>query len=139
MSSGTLLAFDFGTKSIGVAIGQRITGTARPLTALKAQEGVPDWTLIEKLLKEWQPEEVVVGLPLNMDGTEQPLTARARKFAGRLHGRFGIKVSLQDERLSTVEARSGLFARGGYRALNKGSIDSASAVIILESWFESHP
>lgn len=139
MSTGTLLAFDFGTKSIGVAIGQRITGTARPLAALKAQEGVPDWTQIEKLLKEWQPEEVVVGLPLNMDGTEQPLTARARKFANRLHGRFGTKVSLQDERLSTVEARSGLFAQGGYRALNKGSIDSASAVVILESWFESHP
>lgn len=74
--SGTLLAFDFGTKSIGVAIGQRITGTARPLTALKAQNGIPDWNLIERLLKEWQPDEVIVGLPLNMDGTEQPLTAR---------------------------------------------------------------
>lgn len=139
MSSGTLISFDFGTKSIGVAIGQRITGTARPLTALKAQDGTPDWNLIEKLLKEWQPEEVVVGLPLNMDGTEQPLTVRARKFANRLHGRFGVNVSLQDERLSTVEARAGLFEQGGYRALNKGSIDSASAVIILESWFESHP
>ena len=139
MSSGTLIAFDFGTKSIGVAIGQRITGTARPLTALKAQDGTPDWNLIEKLLKEWQPEEIVVGLPLNMDGTEQPLTARARKFANRLHGRFGVKVALQDERLSTVEARAGLFEQGGFRALNKGSIDSASAVVILESWFEYHP
>lgn len=139
MSSGTLLAFDFGTKSIGVAIGQRITSTARPLTALKAQDGTPDWNAVEKILKEWQPEEVVVGLPLNMDGTEQPLTARARKFANRLHGRFGVKVSLQDERLSTVEARAGLFEHGGFRALNKGSIDLASAVVILESWFEYHP
>jgi len=67
--SGTLLAFDFGTKSIGVAVGQRITGTARPLTALKANDGTPDWNLIERLLKEWQPDEAVVGLPLNMDGT----------------------------------------------------------------------
>lgn len=66
--SGTLLAFDFGTKSIGVAIGQRITGTARPLPAIKAQDGTPDWTLIERLLKEWQPDEIIVGLPLNMDG-----------------------------------------------------------------------
>ena len=74
--SGTLLAFDFGTKSIGVAVGQRITGTARPLTALKANDGTPDWNLIERLLKEWQPDDVIVGLPLNMDGTEQPLTAR---------------------------------------------------------------
>lgn len=136
--SGTLLAFDFGTKSIGVAIGQRITGTARPLTAIKANDGTPDWTQFEKLLKEWQPELVVVGLPLNMDGTDQPLTDRARKFANRLHGRFGVKVELQDERLSTVEARAGLFERGGFRALNKGSIDSASAVIILESYFENH-
>ena len=134
--SGTLLAFDFGTKSIGVAIGQRITGTARPLTAIKANDGTPDWTQFEKLLKEWQPELVVVGLPLNMDGTNQPLTDRARKFANRLHGRFGVKVELQDERLSTVEARAGLFERGGFRALNKGSVDSASAVVILESYFE---
>ncbi|MFP2516024.1 Holliday junction resolvase RuvX [Buttiauxella agrestis] len=139
MSSGTLLAFDFGTKSIGVAVGQRITGTARPLTAIKAQDGTPDWNVIEKILKEWQPDEVIVGLPLNMDGTEQPLTARARKFANRLHGRFGVKVALQDERLSTVEARAGLFEHGGFRALNKGSIDSASAVIILESWFDYNP
>ena len=81
---------------------------------------------------------MVVGLPLNMDGTEQPLTARARKFANRLHGRFGVRVELQDERLSTVEARAGLFERGGYRALNKGSVDSQSAAIILQDWFETH-
>ncbi len=135
MTDRTLMAFDFGTKSIGVAIGQEVTQTARALTALKAQEGVPDWQLIEKLLTEWQPDLIVVGLPLNMDGTEQPLTGKARKFANRLHGRFGKPVELQDERLSTVEARADLFERGGYRALNKGQVDAASAVIILESWF----
>ncbi|WP_197060501.1 Holliday junction resolvase RuvX [Erwinia sp. 9145] len=135
MSHQTLLAFDFGTKSIGVAIGQQLTGTARALNAIKAQDGIPDWSKVELLLKEWQPDAVVVGLPLNMDGTEQPLTARARKFANRLHGRFGIQVHLHDERLSTVEARADLFSRGGFRALNKGSVDSLSAVIILESWF----
>ncbi|WP_174705705.1 Holliday junction resolvase RuvX [Mixta gaviniae] len=139
MSSMTLLAFDFGTKSIGVAVGQQLTGTARPLAALKAQDGVPNWELIERLLKEWQPDRVIVGLPLNMDGTEQPLTARARKFANRLHGRFGVQVDLHDERLSTVEARADLFARGGFKALTKGSVDSLSAVIILESWFENLP
>lgn len=136
--SYTLLAFDFGTKSIGVAIGQQITGNARPLNALKARDGIPDWLLIERLLKEWQPDFVVVGLPLNMDGTEQPLTDRARKFSQRLHGRFGVRVELHDERLSTVEARAELFAHGGFRALSKGSVDSLSAVIILESWFETH-
>ncbi|AGB76802.1 RNAse H-fold protein YqgF [Enterobacteriaceae bacterium strain FGI 57] len=134
--SGTFLAFDFGTRSIGVAVGQQITGTARPLNALKAQNGTPDWTLIEKLLKEWQPALVIVGLPLNMDGSEQPLTARARNFANKIHGRFGVAIKLHDERLSTVEARAGLFEHGGFRALDKGSVDSASAVVILESYFE---
>ena len=135
--SGTLLAFDFGTKSIGVAVGQRITGTARPLTALKANDGTPDWTLIERLLKEWQPDDVIVGLPLNMDGTEQPLTQRARKFANRIHGRFGVVVDLQDERLTTTDARARLFERGGYRALEKGMVDGISALLILEAWMES--
>ncbi|MEH2922534.1 Holliday junction resolvase RuvX [Samsonia erythrinae] len=139
MTSRTILAFDFGTKSIGVAIGQEITRTARPLTSIKAQEGIPDWQNVEKLLSEWQPALAVVGLPLNMDGTEQPLTARARKFANRLHGRFGIPIALHDERLSTVEARADLFERGGFRALDKGRVDAASAVIILESWFETQP
>jgi putative Holliday junction resolvase len=138
MASETLLGFDFGTKSIGVAVGQQLTGTARALTALKAQDGIPDWNLIGKLLKEWQPDYVVVGLPLNMDGTEQPLTERARKFANRLHGRFGVRVEMQDERLSTVEARADLFERGGFRALQKGQVDSQSAVIILEDWFDTH-
>lgn len=133
----TLLGFDFGTRSIGVAIGQEITGSAQPLRALKANDGVPNWDEIEKLLKEWQPDLVIVGLPLNMDGTEQPLTLRARKFANRIHGRFGVVVDLQDERLTTTDARARLFERGGYRALEKGMVDGISALLILEAWMES--
>lgn len=136
MASRTLLAFDFGTKSIGVAIGQEITGTARALTSFKAQEGIPDWQKVEKLLSEWQPDLVVVGLPLNMDGTEQEITVRARKFGNRLHGRFGKQVEFKDERLTTTDARARLFERGGYRALDKGSVDAVSAQLILESWME---
>ncbi|AIJ08475.1 MULTISPECIES: Holliday junction resolvase RuvX [Edwardsiella] len=136
MNPRTILAFDFGTRSIGCAIGQELTGSARPLQSFKANDGVPDWQQIEKVLREWQPNLVVVGLPLNMDGSEQPLTQMARKFANRLHGRFGVQVALQDERLSTVEARAHLFAGGGYRALEKGRVDAASAALILESWFE---
>ncbi|MDC9597634.1 Holliday junction resolvase RuvX [Xenorhabdus anantnagensis] len=136
MKNRTIIAFDFGTRSIGAAIGQEITGTARALSSFKANEGSPNWGLIEKLLKEWQPDLVIVGLPLNMDGTEQLVTAQARKFANRVHGRFGVQVELHDERLTTVEARSHLFDHGGYKALDKGKVDSASAVIILESWFE---
>ncbi|WGO82927.1 Holliday junction resolvase RuvX [Arsenophonus apicola] len=138
MANRTIIAFDFGTLSIGIAIGQEITATARPLTAIKAKDGKPNWSEIEKILQEWQPELAIVGLPLNMDGTEQPISNQARKFANRLHGRFGIQVTLHDERLTTIEARAQLFNQGGYRALNKSKIDSISAVIILESWFEQH-
>ena len=132
----TALAFDFGTKSIGCAIGQSITGTAQALPAFKAQDGIPNWEAIEKCLKEWKPDVVIVGLPLNMDGTEQDLTLRARKFANRLQGRFGVNVHLQDERLTTTQARSEIFERGGFKALKKGKIDAVSSCLILESWFE---
>ena len=131
-----ILAFDYGLKSIGVAVGQRLTGTASTLKALKAVDGTPDWNQIEALLKEWQPELVVVGLPLNMDGTEQPFTARVHKFINRLHGRFGVKVQAHDERLTTVESRAELFSQGGFKKLSKDAVDCFSAKLILECWFE---
>lgn len=133
----TVLAFDFGTNSIGCAIGQSITATAQGLSAFKAQDGTPNWDEVAKVIATWQPDLLVIGLPLNMDGSEQPLTQRARKFANRLHGRFGLPIALHDERLTTVEARADIFERGGYRALKKGKVDSISACLILESWFES--
>ncbi|RUO20397.1 Holliday junction resolvase RuvX [Aliidiomarina iranensis] len=134
----SILAFDFGTKSIGVAVGSRITNTASPLAALSAKEGIPNWQLLEKLIKEWQPDFCVVGLPLNMDGTEQPLTDLARKFGNRLHGRFGVQVKYQDERLTTASVREELFARGGFRELSKGRVDSAAACTILEDFLQVH-
>ena len=137
MSNLTVIAFDFGTQSIGCAVGQSITQTAQALPAFKAQDGIPNWDAIKKCLDEWKPDLVVVGLPLNMGGTEQEVAQRARKFANRLNGRFGVKIALQDERLTTTEARAEIFSRGGYRALNKGKIDSISACLILESWFEN--
>lgn len=135
--SETVIAFDFGTNSIGCAVGQSITGTAQGLSAFKARDGIPKWEEIGKLLQEWKPDILVVGLPLNMDGTEQPLTQRARKFANRLNGRFNLPVELQDERLTTVEAKAEIFSRGGYKALKKDKVDSISACLILESWFEN--
>lgn len=134
----TLLGFDHGAKSIGVAIGQQITGTARPLTALKARDGQPDWNQVKKLLDEWQPDAIVVGLPLNMDGSEQETTNAARKFANRIHGRFGLPVFTRDERLTTADTRSRLFEDGGYRALEKGAIDAGSAQLILEDWMSDN-
>ncbi|CAM4367903.1 Holliday junction resolvase RuvX [Shewanella denitrificans] len=133
----TVLGFDYGTKSIGVAVGQSITASASPLLALKAQDGIPNWDEIEKLIKEWQPDLVVVGLPLNMDGTEQDITQRAKKFANRISGRFGVKVLTQDERLTTADAKARLFELGGYKALTKGQVDAVSAVLIIESYFEN--
>ena len=130
-----VIAFDFGTKSIGVAVGQSITATANPLAAIQAKDGIPNWQHIESLLQEWQPKLCVVGLPLNMDGTEQPLTERARKFANRIHGRFGVAIAMQDERLTTTSAKEMLFSQGGYRNLAKDKIDSAAACLILQDFF----
>lgn len=134
----TVLAFDYGVRSIGVAVGQSLTASASPLAALKAKDGQPNWELITQLLATWQPTLCVVGLPLNMDGSEQELTQLARKFANRLHGRFGVQVVLQDERLTTVGAKEELFAEYGYRGLAKDKIDSVSACLIAEDYFNQH-
>ena len=130
----TLLGFDFGTKYIGIAVGQEITCSASPVKSIKAKDGIPNWDDMAKIVKEWQPDLLVVGLPLNMDGSEQPLTLRAKKFAKRLSGRFGLEVNLQDERLTTADAKAQLFEQGGYRNLQKDNVDCQSAVIILESF-----
>lgn len=134
MSSPSCLAFDFGMKSIGVAIGQEVTGTASPLDALKAMDGIPNWDEVGRIIQEWQPHCLLVGLPLNMDGTEQPITANVKRFAGRLSHKFQLPVHQHDERLSTVDAKEKLFALGGYKKLTKGKVDSVSACLIYESW-----
>jgi putative Holliday junction resolvase len=129
-----LLAFDYGTKNIGVASAQTITKTANSLPGLKAKDGIPDWTQIEKLLKEFKPDLVLVGLPLNMDGSESELSTRARKFANRLHGRFGIKVEMIDERLSSFAAKGEVLEQGGSRDYKNNPVDSIAARILLEDW-----
>ena len=134
-----LLGFDYGSKQIGVAVGQAVTGQARELCVLKAQNGVPDWTQIERLLKEWQPDALVVGLPLNMDGTPSEMSARAEKFARRLHGRFLLPVFTHDERLTTFEAKGQRLAqgqRGGYR---ERPVDALAAALLLEGWLQQRP
>lgn len=133
-----LMGFDFGTKSIGVATASEVTGIASPLLSLKAQDGIPNWDDIGKMLKEWQPDLLIVGLPLNMDGSDQEMTMRARKFGQRLHGRFGLPVEYKDERLTTTDAKARLFEHGGYKLLGKQKVDAVSAQLILESWIESN-
>jgi putative Holliday junction resolvase len=132
-----IIAFDYGTRFIGVAVGQSITRTASPLAALPAKDGTPNWDQIAALLKEWQPQRLVVGLPLNMDGTPSDMSQRAEKFAKRLHGRYGLPVEMSDERLSSFEARGEMLARDrGNRDFRERGVDSLSARLILEGWFE---
>lgn len=132
----TIIGFDFGKKYIGVAVGQEITGSATPLGSIKATDGIPHWEQLSAFLTEWQPDFIVVGLPLNMDGSEQQLTLDAKKFGKRISGRYGIPVEYQDERLTTADAKEQLFARGGFKNLKKDNIDAESARLIIESYFE---
>jgi len=133
------LAFDFGLRRIGVAFGQEYAGTASPVTMIPARDGIPDWTVLERLFNEWQPDIIVVGLPLNMDDSESDMCARARKFGKRLHGRFHCPVVMMDERLSSFEAKDQTLARGGSSNFGKHGVDDRAAVIILESWFNLAP
>jgi putative Holliday junction resolvase len=134
----TVLGFDFGMRKIGVAVGQTVTKTANPLTQLKAENGEPTWEQIAALIKQWNPFALIVGRPLNMDGTTQPITFAAEEFAKMLASRYTLPVHLVDERLSTVAARSQLFEKGGYRTLSKKNIDETAAQIILQEWLNSN-
>lgn len=127
--AGTVLGFDFGTQRIGVAAGQGITATAHAVAVLPARDGKPDWQAVTRLLAEWRPEALVVGLPLNMDGTEQELTRLARRFGRQLAGRYNLPVYEMDERLTSVEARQNL---GRYHP--DTAVDDEAARLILESW-----
>lgn len=131
----TCLGFDFGTKRIGVAVGRSLLGTASPLPPIVARDGIPDWTIIEKMVSEWKPDGFVVGLPLNMDGTSSDMSLRATKFAKRLQGRFNKPYFMMDERLSSHEAKGFVIASGGNRDFGENSVDGIAASLILESWF----
>ena len=130
-----VLAFDFGTRRIGVASGQELLGAGRAIAMLPARDGIPDWQAIETLLDEWQPDLVLVGLPLNMNDSENDMCARARKFARRLHGRFHVAVEMVDERLTSFEAKGEVIAMGGNRNYGQHGIDDRAAALIIETWF----
>lgn len=126
---GTVIGFDFGLRRIGVAIGQTITQTASPEAIVASKDGKPDWEHITQLFENWQPVAIVVGLPMRLDGTEQPLTQPARKFGQRLNGRYQKPVFYIEEQLSSIEAES--------RGLKKSHIDDHAAQILLENWLQS--
>ncbi|TGG90329.1 Holliday junction resolvase RuvX [Natronospirillum operosum] len=138
MAAFRLLIFDFGLRRTGVAVGQSITGTASPLAPLPMRDGQPDWTQVEKLLAEWRPDGVLVGLPLNMDGSPSEMSRRADKFRKRLHGRFGLPALAWDERLTSQEIKQQA-REHGITDFGTHSVDSEAACLIFHSWFEALP
>lgn len=134
---GCVLGFDFGARRIGVASGNRISQSARPLPVLMVKSGQPDWVRVDALLSEWQPEALVVGLPLTLEGGEQAVTRGARAFADALGARSGLPVHMVDERHTSQEAARRFAAQraaGSARRRDAENIDSLAAAVILESW-----
>lgn len=131
----TVLGFDFGTVWTGVAVGQTITAQATPLDAIKSRNQKPDWSSIESLVKTWQPQKLIVGLPTSLDGCADEMTEITKKFSRQLQGRFHIDTELVDERLTTREAYEIAIESGEYKS--KPEIDSISAVLITESWLRN--
>lgn len=133
---GTLLAFDFGTKRIGIAIGNTLSGTARPLTTLSGEKNEQRFAAIATLLAEWQPAALVVGLPRNDDGSPHEMTQLCRRFANRLKGRFNLPVILVDERYTSAAASSELSAAGVHGIRQKPLLDQYAAQQILQAYFD---
>jgi putative holliday junction resolvase len=128
------LAFDFGTRNIGVAVGQKVTKSATALEPLLAQNGIPRWEEVDHLIKNWQPIALVVGMPHKLDGSDLKVTKLVKIFIEQLKKRYQLPVHTVEEHLTTKAARAEVFTRGGYKALQKESIDSIAARIILEEW-----
>lgn len=128
--SCTLICFDYGRKRIGVAVGQTITGTATPLETISVEKGVPDWRRIKEILDKWRPHALVIGDPVNLDGSSQPMSLASDRFVRQLSARFDYPVYRIDERLSSYEARA--------RLKDTRNLDPVAAQVILETWLSEH-
>ena len=135
----TVLAFDYGLRRIGVAAGNTLTRTAQPVATVPASAGEPDWNAIARCVREWSPQVAVVGVPCNMDGSDGPLTARARAFAAELAARHALEVHTQDERLSSRAAEEELRRRRASgelgRRVRRDDVDREAACVLLRQWF----
>jgi putative holliday junction resolvase len=140
-SGEVLLAFDYGARRIGVAVGQTTTGTASP-AGVVGVAATPDWAALEHCVREWSPARLLVGLPYNMDGSETVLTGVCRAFAGELARRFRLPVEFVDERLTSRAAQADLreVRRSGARKrrVTREDVDANAARLILESWLRAH-
>jgi len=130
----TIIAIDFGLRNIGVAVGNTLSLTSRPLTILQARDGVPDWGALSSIFDEWRPDRILVGNPLNMDDSESDMGRQAARFARRIEGRFGLPVTLVDERLSSREAKANALAAGHRGDFASIPVDDEAAAIILATW-----
>jgi putative Holliday junction resolvase len=134
-----VMAFDFGKRRIGVACGDTVSRTARPLSGLANSPGGPRWDVVDALLRDWQPALIVVGLPYNVDDSESVMSLAARGFASDLGARYALPVKLVDERYSSLEAETRLRSarESGLRKrrVAKADVDAAAACVILERWF----
>ena len=130
MKARTVLGFDYGTKRIGVAVGQEVTRTARPFTTLLYSATNPVWPRIGQLLKEWQPDALIVGLPAHLDGTPHAMTAKAQDFIQQLQHHSGLPIYPVDERLTSFAAELEV----GTARANKAQVDQVAAQIILQAW-----
>lgn len=136
MAIQTYLGFDYGWRRLGIAVGEQLTGGARPLTTLVCRQGQPEWQALAGLIEAWRPAALVVGIPRHADGSASKTTARAIAFAKELERRWGLPTHQVDERLSSHEARARLQAKGRRLpgAPGKALIDRLAAQIILETW-----
>jgi len=134
---GTVLAFDFGEKRIGVATGETLLGSAHPLTVIHALSNDDRFAAIGKLVDEWRPERLVVGLPTHADGTPHAMTRLASRFGERLARRFALPVSFADERLTSRDAEARLRETGRDARAAKAVVDAVAAQLILQTWFEN--
>ncbi len=136
-SLSTVIAFDFGLKRTGVAVGNTLTGSATPECALISKDEKPDWDGISKLIEEWRPSQLVVGLPIELDGTENPLKKRVDRFCNQLNGRYNLPVDQENEQFTSIEAAERLkqlLQSGRKKKVTKEEVDKIAASIILESW-----
>ena len=135
-NAGSVLAFDFGTRRIGVAVGNTLVRIAHPLSTIAAEANVTRFAAIASLIGAWRPVLLVVGRPLHADGSAHAMTTRSERFARQLEGRFGLPVARVDERYTTLDADAAL-ARAGVRAKERKAVrDAAAAQLILQSWFD---
>jgi putative holliday junction resolvase len=134
MTNNIYLGFDFGLKRIGVAVGQTLTKTATPLAILAAKNGTPNWDEVNKLIIKWQPQALIVGIPLSMTDEELSVTPAATEFAARLFEKYHLPVHKVDERLTTKAAREKIFEERGYKGLQTEPIDSVAAQLMVETW-----